>query len=43
MKEGEEKEKNKKKRKKIAMWKEGFPRVGPALLAVQWFIADRCV
>jgi hypothetical protein len=35
--EGEEKE-----RKKITMGKEGFPRAGPTLLAVQQVTAVRC-
>jgi hypothetical protein len=32
----------KERRKKIGMGKEGFPRAGPALLAVQWIAAVRC-
>jgi hypothetical protein len=31
-----------KERKKTAMGKEGFPRAGPSLLAVQWVAAVRC-
>jgi hypothetical protein len=42
--EGEEKERKEKKeeRKKIAVGKEGFPRSGPTLLAVQSVTALRC-
>jgi hypothetical protein len=37
-----EEREEKKKRKKIALGKEGFPRTGPTLLAVQWVAAVRC-
>jgi hypothetical protein len=41
-KEKRKKEKRKKKEKKNSpMGKEGFPRAGPTLLAVQWFAAVR--
>jgi hypothetical protein len=36
------KRKKEKKKEKITMGKEGFPRAGPALLAVQRVAADRC-
>jgi hypothetical protein len=40
--EGEEKERKKKRSKKITVLKEDFPRAGPALLAVQWFAPFKC-
>jgi hypothetical protein len=41
MEEGEEKER-KEKKKMIDMEEDGFPRAGPALLAVQQIAAVRC-
>jgi hypothetical protein len=35
-------EEKRRKGKKVTMGKEGFPRAGPTLLAVQWVAAVRC-
>jgi hypothetical protein len=40
--DGGRRREGKKKEKKIAVGEEGFPRAGPALLAVQWVAAVRC-
>jgi hypothetical protein len=40
MEEGDQKER--KRKDKFAVGKEGFPGTGPALLAVQWIVAVRC-
>jgi hypothetical protein len=40
--EGEEKGKKEKKEREISMGEEGFPRAGPALLAVLLVAAVRC-
>jgi hypothetical protein len=40
--DGGRRKERRKKEKKIAVGEEGFPRAGPALLAVSWVTAVRC-